>query len=128
MEQAIHKVQISLGKLVHGVETRPLRKPFQIYTVLFVQRMALVTAHLDFSNNSNQWNINFVRTTHGWEVNAFASFFILLYSVRVNEMVNKLRWSPSRKGCLLLAPSTMSLLVMMSLLSLGKAFGRLKFL
>ena len=69
MEQAIHRVQTSLGKLVHGVGTRPLRKPFQIYMVLFVQRMALVTTHLDFSNSSNQWNVSFVRTTHGWEVN-----------------------------------------------------------
>ena len=45
---------------------------------------ASVVAHLELADGYNCWNVSFVRVTHDWEVDVFASFFNLLYSVRVS--------------------------------------------
>jgi hypothetical protein len=36
---------------------------------------AFVAAHLEFYSGSNQWNVNFAKAAHNWEVDVFASFF-----------------------------------------------------
>ena len=52
---------------------------------------AFVTSHLELSGGSTQWNASFVRAAHDWEVDAFASFFKVLYLARVRrECENKL--------------------------------------
>jgi hypothetical protein len=86
-------------------------------------------ALLEYSSDSFQWNVSFARAAYDWEVDVFASFFNLLYSVRVRrDDVDKLWWSPPPKtGCLMLAPTIVSLLVTMSLISHGRVFGRQRF-
>jgi hypothetical protein len=39
-----------------------------------------VANHLEFSSDSHQWNINFNKVVHDWEMDLFISFFNLLYS------------------------------------------------
>jgi hypothetical protein len=60
---------------------------------------ASVAAHLEILGGSNQWNVSFARAAHDWEVDVFASFFRVLYSVRVRrEGEDKLWWVPSKRG------------------------------
>ena len=51
---------------------------------------ASVAEHLEFSSDSHQWNVNFLRPAHEWEVDLFTSFFDFLYSFR-------LRWGAKDK-------------------------------
>jgi hypothetical protein len=44
---------------------------------------ASVATLLKLSSGSIQWNVSFTRTVHDWEVDDFASFFRVLYLVRV---------------------------------------------
>jgi hypothetical protein len=44
---------------------------------------ASITAHLKFSSGSTQWNVSFVRAAYDCEMDVFASFFRVLYSIRV---------------------------------------------
>jgi hypothetical protein len=44
-----------------------------------------IAAHLEFSGNSNKWDVSFFRAAHDCEVDAFALFFNLLYSIRVRQ-------------------------------------------
>jgi hypothetical protein len=44
---------------------------------------ALVADHLELSNDSYRWNVRLIRTSHNWDVDVFASFFYLLYSLRL---------------------------------------------
>jgi hypothetical protein len=44
---------------------------------------AFVVAHLELADGYNCRNVSFVRVAHDWEVDVFASFFNLLYSIRV---------------------------------------------
>lgn len=37
------------------------------------------------SSVSHQWNVNFLRAAHNWEVDLFTSFFNLLYSLRLGQ-------------------------------------------
>lgn len=70
------------------------------------------------------------RAAYDWEVDIFALIFSLLYSASGRrEGEDKLWWSPSKKkGCLMLDSSTVSWFVLIALISLGKAFGRLRLL
>jgi hypothetical protein len=57
------------------------------------------SAHLEFYGGSNQWNVNFARVVHDWEVDVFASFSQVLYSARVRRgREDKLWWVPSKRG------------------------------
>jgi hypothetical protein len=53
--------------------------PFKgVYSELFsiaCNRDAYVANHLQFSNGASQWNVNFVRAAHDWELEFFTSFF-----------------------------------------------------
>jgi hypothetical protein len=76
-----------------------LKEAFPVYMVLLLVRMMLFAAHLEHSGGSNQWNISFVRAAGDWEVDVFASFFRVLYSVRVRwEDEGKLWWVPFKRG------------------------------
>jgi len=56
---------------------------------------AFISAHLELSGGSNQWNIIFARTAHYWGVDVFALIFKVLYSVRVRrKFEDKLWWAP----------------------------------
>jgi hypothetical protein len=59
---------------------------------------ASVTANLDFSSGSLQWNVSFTHTAQNWEVDVLASFYTLLHCHRVSrEGEDKLWWAPSHK-------------------------------
>jgi hypothetical protein len=45
---------------------------------------ASVATYLELFGGSNQWNVSFARAVYDWEVDIFASFFRVLYSVRVS--------------------------------------------
>jgi hypothetical protein len=58
-----------------------------------------VAAHLEFASGNNQWNVSFARAAHDLEVDVFALFFRVLYSIRVRrESKDKLRWVSSKRG------------------------------
>jgi hypothetical protein len=60
-----------------------------------------VSNHLQFFNGFLQWSINFVRVTHGGELEFFSSFFIQLYSIKLEQDgANNICWNPSKKGLL----------------------------
>jgi hypothetical protein len=55
--------------------------------------------HLQFSNGSFKWTINFVGVAHDWELKLFFSFFDKLYSINLKQDdVYKLCWNPSKRG------------------------------
>jgi hypothetical protein len=54
---------------------------------------------MELSSNSIQWNIQFTRLIHDWEVGELASFYKRLYDCKLRgEGKDKLWWVPSRKG------------------------------
>lgn len=58
-----------------------------------------VAVYVELCEGSIQCNVNFSRVAHDWEVNIFASFFKVLYLVRViQEGEDKLHWVPSKRG------------------------------
>lgn len=60
---------------------------------------ASVANNLELLGGSNQWNLNFVRVAHDWEVNVFASFFQELQSITVSRgCIDQLRWASSKTG------------------------------
>jgi hypothetical protein len=60
---------------------------------------ASVAAHLELFGGSNQWNVSFARVAHDLEVDIFAFFCILLYSINGRwEGKDKFWWTPSKKG------------------------------
>lgn len=45
------------------------------------------------------WNISFTRATQDWEMNSFADFYSLLYSIKPNNVQEDgLWWVPAGKG------------------------------
>jgi hypothetical protein len=99
-----------------------------LYSITCVKD-ASIAIQLELSSGFLPWNVSFIRTAHDWELDVFVSLFNLMYSYRVRrEGEDKLWWAPSKKGCLLLATSTMSLSIMMAFLSVGRVFGALRFL
>jgi hypothetical protein len=70
----------------------------------------------------------FVRVVQDWEVDAFASFFGMLYLVKLDGK-GKTSYGGSlpKEGCLVLNLSIVSWVVMMVFVSLGRAFGGLRF-
>jgi len=76
-----------------------LKKAFPVLYGIARDKDALVAAHLVLESGSLQWDVNFMRAAHEWEVEVLASFFTLLYSIRVrSEGDDKLWWTPSHKG------------------------------
>jgi len=59
----------------------------------------VVADHLELSSASNQWNINFLRVAHDWEMDLFTSLFTLLYSIIVRQGgEGRFCWIPFRRG------------------------------
>jgi hypothetical protein len=60
---------------------------------------ASVADNVERSNGTIQWNIQFTRLIHDWEVEVLAEFYRCLYSCKLREDgEDKLWWIPSRKG------------------------------
>jgi len=78
---------------------KALKEAFLYLFGIACAKDASVAAHLELSSGSNKWNVRFVKAAHNWEVDVFASFFNLLYSIRVRwKDEDKLWWTPSKKG------------------------------
>lgn len=60
---------------------KALQEAFPILFGIACVKDASIAAHLKLSGGYNQWNVSFVKATHYWEVDVFASFFSLLHSV-----------------------------------------------
>jgi hypothetical protein len=102
----------------------PLKEAFPVLYGIACDKDAFVAAHLDFSSGSLQWDVSFSRAAHDWELDVVASFFSLLYSLRVRRAgEDKLWWNPSFKENLMLDPSTGFLLVMLVGPFPGRVFG-----
>jgi hypothetical protein len=60
---------------------------------------ASIADSVERSNGSIQWNIQFTRLLHDWEVEELTSFYRCLYACKLRgEGMDKLWWVPSRKG------------------------------
>jgi hypothetical protein len=60
---------------------------------------ASIAENMEHSSNSIQWNIQFTRLIHDWEVGELASLYKRLYDCKLRgEGEDKLWWVPSRKG------------------------------
>jgi hypothetical protein len=77
----------------------PLMDAFPGLYEIATMKDASVAVNLEFLGGSNHWNVSFVRAAHDWEVDVFASFFQVLYSVRVNrDCEDQMRWASSKRG------------------------------
>lgn len=82
-----------------GVGIWPWRMLSQLYLALLAQRMLLLRAHIKFSGNAILLNVSFVRLAQDVKVNAFVSFYRLLYSVRLRrEGIDRLWLIPFKRG------------------------------
>jgi hypothetical protein len=80
-----------ISSMICGMGIWLLRKPLLDLFGIVCAKDAFVTSHLELSGGSTQWNANFARVAHDWEVDAFASFYRVLYLARVRrECENKL--------------------------------------
>ena len=80
-------------------EVLPLKGAFPELFSIACLRDASVEDNLQFSNSSSQWNANFIRAAHDWELKFFTLFFNQLYSISLRQdSVNKLYWTPSKRG------------------------------
>jgi hypothetical protein len=87
-----------------------------------------VTYHLEISSGSHKLNVSFTKVAYDWELDVFASFFNLLYSLnRVGEMKTSFVRPPPREACSTLDHSAMSLSLIMFLISLESVFGGVRF-
>ena len=60
---------------------------------------ASIADNMERSNGAIQWNIQFTRLIHDWEVDVLATFFRCLYACKLREDgKDKWWWVPSRKG------------------------------
>jgi hypothetical protein len=62
-----------------------LKEAFPVLYGIACYKDALVAAHLVPGNGSLQWDVSFIRAAHDWEVEVLASFFTLLYFIRVRS-------------------------------------------
>jgi hypothetical protein len=68
-----------------------LKEAFPVLYDIACAKDAFVAAH--------QWNVSFPRVAHDWDIDIFASFLRVLYSVEVRQVgVDKLWWVPSKRG------------------------------
>lgn len=63
----------------------PLKETFLVLYGIACDKDALIAAHLVSESGSFQWDVSFIRAAHNWEVDVLASFFTLLYSIRVSR-------------------------------------------
>lgn len=90
---------------------KALKEAFPNLYSIACMKDTYVAIQFELSSGSLQWNASFIRATHNWEVDVFASFFNLLYSYRVRrEGEGKIWWAPSKK-CLFVVSSFYSVLI-----------------
>jgi hypothetical protein len=78
---------------------RPLKVAFPGLFNIASFKEASIADNVERSNGAIQWNIQFTRMIHDWEVEVLASFYRCLYSCKLREDGKaKLWWVPSRKG------------------------------
>jgi hypothetical protein len=83
--------------------------------------------HWQFSNDTLQWNITFIRSMHDWEVDLITSFFNLLYSLRLRRGgEGKICWIPSKGGFLRSNLFTMRYFPPMAIPFPERAFGGIR--
>jgi hypothetical protein len=62
-----------------------LKHAFPILFGITCANDAFVATRVEFFGGGIQWNMNFVSAAHDWELDAFASFFKMLYLVRMRR-------------------------------------------
>jgi hypothetical protein len=78
---------------------RALKEAFPGLFSIASFKEASIADNMEHSSNSVQWNIQFNRLVHDWEVGELASFYKCLYDCKLRgEGKDKLWWVPSRKG------------------------------
>jgi hypothetical protein len=78
---------------------RPLKEAFPGLFNIARLKEASIADNVERANGVSQWNIQFLRLIHDWEVEVLASFYHCLYSCKLREDGgDKLWWVPSRKG------------------------------
>jgi hypothetical protein len=76
-----------------------LKVVFPVSYEIACEKNALVAANMQMLGGSNQWNVSFIRKTHDWELEVFASFLQVLHSVRVRQgCEDRLWWISSERG------------------------------
>jgi hypothetical protein len=77
---------------------RPLKVAFPGLFIIASFKEASIADNVERSNGVIQWNIQFKRLIHDWEVEVLAAFYRCLYSCKLREDgKDKLWWVPSRK-------------------------------
>jgi hypothetical protein len=77
---------------------RPLKKTFPKLFNIARDMDALVVDHMLVNNKEVDWDMNFIRLVHDWDVDVISSLFNALYSIRLGQgNENKLCWSPSKR-------------------------------
>jgi len=61
--------------MIYGVGIIFLKEAFPVLFGIDRAKDASIVDNLEFLGGSTQWNMNFAREAHDWEVNVFASFF-----------------------------------------------------
>jgi hypothetical protein len=77
---------------------RPLKAAFPGLFNIASFKEASIVDNVERSNGATQWNIQFTRLIHDWEVEVLASFYQCLYSCKLREDGDNKLWVPSRKG------------------------------
>jgi hypothetical protein len=78
---------------------RPLKVAFPRLFNIANFKEASIVDNVERSNDAIQWNFQFTRLIHDWEVEVLAAFYRSLYSCKLREDgKDKLWWVPSRKG------------------------------
>jgi hypothetical protein len=78
---------------------RALKDAFPVLHSIANNKGASIADNMEHSNGTIQWNIQFSRLFHDWEVEVVASFYKCLYDCNLRRGgVDKLRWLPSSKG------------------------------
>jgi hypothetical protein len=74
---------------------RPLKVAFSGLFNIASFNEASIADNVERSNGATQWNIQFTRLIHDWEVEVLASFYPCLYSCKLREDgEEKLWWVP----------------------------------
>jgi hypothetical protein len=78
---------------------RTLKEAFPLLFNLASLKGASIADNMERSNGVIQWNVQFTRLFHDWEVEVLASFYKCLYDCKLRGIgADKLWWLPSRKG------------------------------
>ena len=78
---------------------RALKEDFPGLFIIASLKEASIADNMECSNGIIQWNIQFTRLLHDWEVEVLASFYRCLYACKMRGVRDdKLRWLPSCKG------------------------------